>query len=84
MSMQAAKKRKRLNNDAKWGYAFVLVPILSFIIFTLYPVVQAAIVSFQTYKPLKTEFVGLANYSNTLKKTDFSLNPSGTLWCIRP
>ncbi|ADL06129.1 carbohydrate ABC transporter permease [Lacrimispora saccharolytica] len=67
MGMQAAKKKKRLNNDAKWGYVFVLVPILSFIIFTLYPVVQAAIVSFQTYKPLKTEFVGFANYSNTLK-----------------
>ncbi|SET94319.1 multiple sugar transport system permease protein [Lacrimispora sphenoides] len=65
--MQTAKKRKRLNNDAKWGYVFVFVPIVSFIIFTLYPVVQAAIVSFQSYKPLKTEFVGFANYSNTLK-----------------
>jgi len=65
--MQTAKKRKRLNNDAKWGYVFVFVPIVSFIIFTLYPVVQAAIVSFQSYKPLKTEFVGFTNYSNTLK-----------------
>lgn len=59
--------KRHLDHDAKWGYAFILIPIISFIIFTLYPVVQAAIVSFQSYKPLKTEFIGLTNYIHTLK-----------------
>lgn len=61
------KIKKRLSNDVKWGYVFILVPIISFIVFTLYPVVQAAIVSFQAYKPLKTEFIGFTNYVNTFK-----------------
>ncbi len=65
--MHKEKKRKLLNHDAIWGYIFILVPMVSFIVFTLYPVVQAAVVSFQSYKPLKTEFVGITNYVTTLK-----------------
>lgn len=74
--MVKVRKRKRLNSDAKWGYIFIFVPIVSFIIFTLYPVVQAAIVSFQSYKPLKTEFIGFTNYINTFKNGLFFK----TLW----
>lgn len=69
--MEKRKKKKRLGNDAKWGYIFIMVPIISFIIFTLYPVVQAAIVSVQLYKPLKTEFVGFQNYAVTFKNSLF-------------
>lgn len=65
--MGKIKKKKRLNSDAKWGYVFIMVPLISFVVFTLYPVVQAAIVSFQSYKPLKTEFIGFTNYINTFK-----------------
>lgn len=65
--MGKRKRRKHLSSDAKWGYAFIMIPLISFAVFTLYPVVQAAIVSFQSYKPLKTEFIGVANYVNTFK-----------------
>lgn len=69
--MEKTRKKKPLDSDAKWGYVFIFVPIVSFIIFTLYPVVQAAIVSFESYKPLKTEFVGFTNYINTFKNELF-------------
>lgn len=67
MGRTRTKKKKRLSHDSKWGYAFILIPIISFIVFTLYPVVQAAIVSFQSYKPLKTEFIGVTNYVHTFQ-----------------
>lgn len=50
-----------------WAYVFILVPLCTFIVFTLYPVISAAVISFQKYKPLGSEWVGLDNYINTFK-----------------
>lgn len=50
-----------------WAYVFILVPLCTFIVFTLYPVISAAVISFQKYRPLGSEWVGLDNYINTFK-----------------
>ena len=66
-----ANKKHKLKKDALWGYVFILVPLTTFIIFTLYPVISAAITSFQHYKPLKTTWVGFDNYVSTFKNALF-------------
>lgn len=58
---------KKMKKEAMWAYVFILVPLCTFIVFTLYPIVSAAIISFQKYKPLGSEWVGLDNYINTFK-----------------
>ena len=65
------KKKYKLKKDALWGYIFILVPLTTFIIFTLYPVISAAVTSFQHYKPLSTTWVGTQNYVSTFKNALF-------------
>ncbi len=55
------------SKDAFWGYAFIAVPMLLFILFSVYPVISAVITSFQEYKPKGSEFIGLENYVNTFQ-----------------
>ncbi|KLU71388.1 MAG: hypothetical protein RHS_2703 [Robinsoniella sp. RHS] len=64
-------KKHKLKKDALWGYIFILVPLTTFIIFTLYPVISAAVTSFQHYKPLNTTWVGAQNYVSTFKNALF-------------
>lgn len=62
------KKRYRSNKgDNKWGYLFILVPVIVFLAFTAYPLISALIISFQKYKPLGSDWVGLDNYAYLLK-----------------
>lgn len=70
--MKAAKglpKRARGSSlgrsDAIWGYLFILPAILLFLAFTAYPLVSAFLISFQKYRPMGSEFVGLANFKGT-------------------
>lgn len=59
------KPQSRLNQfwrDYGWVYLFILIPVLLFLVFTLYPVVTAFLMSFQKYKILGSDWVGLANY----------------------
>lgn len=65
------RKRMRLTNENSWGYLFILAPFLVFAMFTLYPIIDAFIISFEKFKPLKTEWVGLENYVSTLKNSLF-------------
>ncbi len=69
-SLHARKKRK-LTNESIWGYIFILAPLLVFLLFTLYPILDAFIISFQKFKPLTTEWVGLENYQKTFKSSLF-------------
>lgn len=48
--------------DYGWAYLFILVPVLLFLVFTLYPVISAFIMSFQRYNVLHSKWVGLDNY----------------------
>ncbi len=58
---------KKLKKDTAWAYVFILVPLCTFMVFTLYPVISAAITSFQKYSPMGSEWVGFENYMNTFK-----------------
>ena len=62
---------KKLRKEAKWGYIFILVPMGTFIVFTLYPIISAAVISFQRYKPIGSEWIGLENYIHTFKNNLF-------------
>ena len=62
------KKRKfKFNEDYFWGYVFIAVALAVFAMFTLYPVISAFIISFQEFKPLGSQWVGLENYAGLLK-----------------
>jgi multiple sugar transport system permease protein len=65
------KKTLWLKGDATWAYAFIAVALVVYAVFTAYPVVSALIISFQEYKPLGSEFVGLENYANTFSDSLF-------------
>lgn len=62
-----------------WGYLFIGVPILVFLVFTAYPLVSAFIISFQKYKPLGSEWVGLANYKSLLHDSLFAKSIINTI-----
>ena len=64
-------KKKRIKKEAVWAYVFILVPLCTFTVFTIYPVISSIITSFQDYKPLGSEWVGLANYVSTFKSSLF-------------
>ncbi|WP_204343792.1 carbohydrate ABC transporter permease [Paenibacillus elgii] len=53
---------KQFIRDYGWSYLFILVPVLLFLVFTLYPVISAFLMSFQKYTVMKTDWVGLDNY----------------------
>ncbi len=63
--------RKKLKKETMWGYIFILVPLATFIVFTLYPVISALITSFYEYKPLGSTWIGLQNYVTTFKSSLF-------------
>lgn len=57
--------------ETMWAYVFIMVPLCTFILFTLYPVISAVITSFQKYKPLGAEWIGVQNYIKTFKNDLF-------------
>lgn len=48
--------------DYGWAYLFILAPVLLFLVFTLYPVISAFMMSFQKYNVLHSKWIGLDNY----------------------
>ena len=68
-----ARRKLRFTNEDMWGYIFIAAAMIIFCIFTLYPVINAIYTSFFNYKPFGSEFVGLKNYTDTLKYSKFNL-----------
>lgn len=64
-------KKKKMKKEVVWAYLFILVPLSTFIIFTIYPVITSVITSFQKYRPLGSEWVGFSNYISTFKSSLF-------------
>lgn len=60
------KRKTKLKGDYIWGYVFIMVALITFSMFTLYPVISAFIISFQKFKPLGSIWVGLENYTGLL------------------
>ena len=70
--IQKVKKEFRINDEYMWGYIFIGVPILVFLVFTVYPLISAFVISFQKFKPLGSEWIGLDNYKALLTDTLFA------------
>jgi multiple sugar transport system permease protein len=71
---QAGATRSRFSTmwrNYGWCYAFIAVPVLMFLVFTLYPVSSALVMSFQKYDVMNSEWVGLENYAAMFKDEVF-------------
>lgn len=67
----AVRRKRFFTDDDFWGYAFILVAIIVFCIFTIYPLISAVTTSFEYYKPFGSDFVGFDNYTYTFKDSLF-------------
>src|SRR5687768_3098501 len=61
----------RQTRSVLWGYFFVLPSLLMFLIFSLYPMADSILLSFQRLKLTGREWVGLQNYERLLDETAF-------------
>ena len=77
----AIKPRKKpfFTNDDLWGYAFIGVAVIFFLMFTIYPLISAVITSLEDYKPFGSDFVGLKNYQTTFTNALFWKSLKNTL-----
>lgn len=71
-AMPEKKKRFKFNDEYMWGYIFIAMAMAVFLVFTVYPMISAFIISFEKYRPLGPEWVGLANYKALLKDKIFA------------
>lgn len=74
-----ARRKRFFTNDDLWGYAFILVALVFFCIFTIYPLISAVRISFENYKPFGSDFIGLKNYMTTLQSSLFWKSLKNTL-----
>lgn len=54
-----------------WAYLFILAPLLLFLIFTLYPVITAFVMSFQKYNIMNSTWIGTDNYERLFQDEVF-------------
>lgn len=73
------KRRHFFTNDDLWGYLFVLVAMIFFCVFTIYPLVSAVMTSTLNYKPFGSEFTGAENYVKTFTNELFWKSLKNTL-----
>ena len=69
----------RRTKGALWGYFFVFPSLLTFLIFSLYPMLDSIILSFQRLRLTGREWVGLRNYASLLDETAFFTILNNTL-----
>ena len=72
-------KAPLFTNDDLWGYAFIGVAVIFFLMFTIYPLISAVITSLEDYKPFGSDFVGLKNYQTTFTNALFWKSLKNTL-----
>ncbi|OLN21925.1 spermidine/putrescine ABC transporter permease [Domibacillus antri] len=70
---------KQFFRDYGWCYAFILIPLILFVLFTVYPLVMAFIYSFQRYSVLGSEWIGLDNYKSLMNSSVFWTAMKNTL-----
>lgn len=75
----ARRMISRRAKGALWGYFFVLPSLLTFLIFSLYPMMDSVILSFQRLRLTGREWVGLRNYASLLGETAFFTILNNTL-----
>jgi multiple sugar transport system permease protein len=69
------------NEQARYGYCFILPTLLYFCIFVAFPVVFSFYLSFHSWNPLSDErrFVGLENYAELLRSESFVRSVANTI-----
>lgn len=72
--------RKKLNEDTVSGYLFISVALIIFCLFTLYPLINSVIISFQKYNPIQSQWIGLQNYKSTFQDAIFYKALKNTLF----
>ena len=81
-------KKKKSISYAKWGYIFILPFFVTFLIFSLIPLVDTVRYSFYEYyrsgiKEIGPNFIGIANYLSLLKSDMFKYSANTLiLWVI--
>lgn len=79
---QSNKFMKFLNSKNVVPYILITPFIISFIILTLYPAIQAVIMSFQSILPGQIEFIGTNNYARITNDTFYRAVFNTTLYVI--
>lgn len=81
-------RKKKSISYAKWGYIFILPFFITFLIFSLIPLVDTVRYSFYEYyrsgiKEIGPNFIGMANYLSLLKSDMFKYSANTLiLWVI--
>ncbi|WP_078544572.1 carbohydrate ABC transporter permease [Litchfieldia alkalitelluris] len=73
---------KFLNSKKVVPYIFVSPFIISFLIFSLYPAIQAIIMSFQSILPGQIEFIGMRNYSRVFNPTFYKALSNTSIYVV--
>ncbi|RDW20638.1 carbohydrate ABC transporter permease [Oceanobacillus chungangensis] len=73
---------KILNSKRVVPYVFVLPFIISFLILTLYPAIQAFVMSFQRILPGQVTFIGFQNYERIFNPSFFKALTNTTIYTI--
>jgi arabinosaccharide transport system permease protein len=71
-----------LNSKKVVPYIFVFPFIVSFTILTLYPTIQAIMMSFQRILPGQVEFIGLQNYQRIFNQTFYKALTNSTIYML--
>lgn len=79
MLKHKTKKRFRFNDEYMWGYIFIAVAMAVFLVFTVYPLISAFIISFQKFRPLGSDWVAFDNYKSLLKDKLFAKSLINTI-----
>ncbi|UFT99762.1 sugar ABC transporter permease [Radiobacillus kanasensis] len=72
---------KFINSKKVVPYLFVAPFIISFLVLTLYPMIQGIIMSFQSVLPGQVQFIGLSNYERIFNPTFFEAL-TNTIWYV--
>jgi multiple sugar transport system permease protein len=75
--------KKFFKNKENYGYLFILPFFITFLVFSLYPILYTFFLSFNSYDGLsEMEFVGLENYARLIKDPFFwkSLYNTSKIW----
>lgn len=73
---------KFLNSKKVVPYIFVFPFMVSFIMLTLYPTIQAIIMSFQRILPGQVEFIGLQNYQRIFNQAFYKALTNSTIYML--
>ena len=80
--LRLGARQRLLSMDARsalWGYFFIAPSLLMFVIFSLYPMFDSVVLSFQRFTLTGRAWLGLSNYQTLLSDPDFPVVLKNTL-----